>query len=257
MQHTVDAVADAKLVRQRFKVNVRRALLERFDDQRVYQLDDGGVRIDDSSVVRAHRPRFADLDFTLGDVLDHLVELPGAAPWLAAATTAAVITIQRFLNLIGRRDAGLNRHIEGVTEAVQCVEVRRIRDRDRDSHVVDLVNGDSVELFGDVARDSGDDVIRQLHFREVDILNAEIRGFGLCDAALACATWAVLRTPFPTSVSRTPSPVESASFRASVTCSLVNSAMSISVSIKKSSLAATMLLSQVLDSVQNEMCWKQ
>src|SRR3954447_198367 len=100
VEHAVNAVTDSKFVGQGLEMNIRRALFERFDDQGVDQLDDRRVRIDNGAVVLAEFTDFADLDFTFGDVLDHLVELAGTTPRLAAAA-ATVVTVQRFFDLIG------------------------------------------------------------------------------------------------------------------------------------------------------------
>ena len=132
-------------------MNVRRAHLEGFDNQRIDQLDQRGVSFHHRAVIRASRP---DLDVLLGKLLDGLGQL-----WIRrAAAFFAIVSAERRLDVRLGSDLQIDLHPQQVGETVDGIEVGRIRQRDRQRAIV-LIDGHDPIFSGDVPRDGGDDLI--------------------------------------------------------------------------------------------------
>ena len=132
-----------------------------------------GASASTAFVVADIRPSIrADLDLTLGDVLDHL----GDAAVVAGST--AVVLGQRRLDVRFAGDAELDVAVQRMPEAVDGVDVGRVGDRDDHGAGIALAHRDGVELLGDMAGEQADDVVGQPEVGEVHGLDAEIGGLG-------------------------------------------------------------------------------
>ena len=174
VQHAVNPVAHAEGLGQRLQVNVRSPHLERLDDDRIDQLDQRRVGFHHRAVGRRGG---LDFDVLARQVLDGLLE---ARIGRHAAAPLRVILAQRRLDVGFGGDAQLDLRVQQMRQAVNGVQVRRVRQRDGDTVVVLEDRHDAV-LPGDVPRDRGDDVVGDLHLAEVDHFGAEMGGLGLGD----------------------------------------------------------------------------
>src|SRR5204862_6462750 len=75
-------------------------------------------------------------------------------------------------------------HVEQVAEAIDSIEVGRVGQRDGEAVFV-AKDGDDAVFAGGVARDEGDDVIRDLDVVKVNDFRAEVGGLGLGDVRRA------------------------------------------------------------------------
>src|ERR1044071_2634111 len=164
MEHSVNAVPDAKGFGQRLQVNIRSAHFERFGDHRVDQLDQRRVGFDGAAV----RKRLGgDLDVFLRQLLDGFqhARVGGAA---APATAAlGVILAQGILNVGVGSDLQADIHLQEVLQAVDGIQVRRIRYGHRQTAVV-LENGNDAIFARDVAGNGGDDFVGDLDLVEIN-----------------------------------------------------------------------------------------
>ena len=171
VQHAIDAVADAKSLRQRLEMNIRGAHFEGLDDERIDQLDERRIRFDHRAVAR--RRRF-HLDMLAREVLDYLF-VPGIG---RDSPALPIILRQRPLDVRFRRDLEVDVHVQQVCETVDGVQVRGVGQGNCQAVLV-LEDGHDPIFSGDVARDGGNDVIVNLQVREVNDFGAEMGGLGL------------------------------------------------------------------------------
>ena len=99
-------------------------------------------------------------------------------PSSIAFLVAAVIFVQRRLDVRLRRHAQFDFRVEQMMQRINRVQVGRVGDGDGD-FAFGFENGDDAIFFGDVARDDGDDVVVHLEVAEMDDFRAELRGLGL------------------------------------------------------------------------------
>ena len=111
MQNAVNSIADAQLVFRRLKMNVRRAILERFPNDLVYKFNDARLLVVAGDFLVAGDFQFHRL------VLAHFVERLG---------TDAVIFFQGLLDLRSRRKRKMHRHPRVEAHRVHHRRVERI-----------------------------------------------------------------------------------------------------------------------------------
>ena len=114
VQHAVNPVADAKLLGERFQVNVRSPGLEGFHNQRVDQLDDWRIRVNDGLVVRNILGGHPHFHFAFGNVLQHLVN---------RIVGRAVILVQGGVDVFVRCHAQFHVRVEHALQGVHHVQI--------------------------------------------------------------------------------------------------------------------------------------
>ena len=176
VQHTVNPVAHAEHLGQRLQVNIRGAHLERFDNDRIDQLDQRRIRLDHRAVCGRRR---LDFDMLAREVFNGLLEARiGGHP--SPAPLHVILAERRFDVGVGG-DAQLDlRAVQQVPQAVYGVEVGRIGYGNCNTVFV-LKDRHHPILTGDVPWNRGNDVIGNLQFAEVDHFGAEMRRLGLGD----------------------------------------------------------------------------
>ena len=160
MQNAVNTIANSQLIFLRFKVNVRRAILERFPNNLVYELDDARflIALGDFLVVseiEIHRVAFA-----------HFIERFRAD---------AVIFFQRLFDFAARRERKTHRHF--------CVKANRIHHR----RVKRIADGNLQNAI--INRDRQNEILKRnlrgkfaAHF----VFNREFRQFQIRPAERGC-----------------------------------------------------------------------
>ncbi len=145
MQHTVNPVAHAEGLGQRLQVNIRSPHFERLGNDRINQLDERRVRCHHRAVGRRSR---LDLNMLTREVFNRLLE-----PRVSRhPTPLRVILAQRRLNVRLGGDAQVDLRAQQMRQAVNRVEVRRVREGDRDAVVVFEDRHDPV-FSGNMPRD--------------------------------------------------------------------------------------------------------
>ena len=169
LHHAVNAVAQTKFFLQRFEVNVRRAQLKCVYDNLIHQADERGIRLD-----FAHFINLRDVDIFFCQLLHDIFE----DAFVHGFFFAAVILRERRLDVRLRRDAQFDFRIQQMRQRINRVEIRRVGNGHGHFAFI-FENGNDAIFFGDVARDDGDDVVINLHVREVNNFRAELRGLRL------------------------------------------------------------------------------
>ena len=157
MQNAVDAIPDAQFVFRRFKMNVRRAVLERFPDDLVDELDDARLL-----VVLG--------DFLVGGELQ--VHRIGLAHFIERFRADAVIFLQRLLDFHLGREGELHRHVRVELHRVHHRGVERIAHDDLQGAVFQRSRQDGIlkgDLGGElVPRLGGDGQLGQVEIRPAE-----------------------------------------------------------------------------------------
>ena len=172
LHHPVNAVAQAETLGQRFQMNIRRAQLERVHDDLVDQPDQRRIHFhirplicQPAEIHLGHRHFLDDiLERTLGNRL----------------FLATVILAERRLDVRLRRHAQFDFRPQKMVEGINRVQVGGIRNG-HGNLLVGLEKGNNAIFFGDVATDERDDIVLDLHRREMDDFRAELRRLGLGD----------------------------------------------------------------------------
>ena len=171
VHHAVDAIPQTKSLGQRFQVNIRRAHLERIDDDLVHQLDQRRIRLHGPALV------FDRLNMLPRQRRD---DIPEPFVLLQALLFRAIILAQRRLDVRLGRHLMDDFHPQQMIQTVDRIQVGRVREGDGQG-VAMLENGNHAIFFRDVTRNRGNDIIRDIDFGKIDHLRAEMRGFGLGD----------------------------------------------------------------------------
>ena len=175
VQHAVNPVADAKGLGQRLKVNVRGAHPECLGDHGVDQPDQRRVGIHHGTVRRGGA---CDLDVLFGQFLDGLLELRVGRYQPRSPALAAVVLAESGLDVLLRSNAKVHFRVQEQPQAVECVQVGRVCQGDRDVVVV-LENRHDPVLASDMAGNGRDDVVVNLNLTQVDDFGPKVGGLGL------------------------------------------------------------------------------
>ena len=156
-EHAVDAEQDMRVALLRVHVDVRGAMLDRLRDERVHELDDGGVRVG-----VAELDVFGVLLLLLGEVFDRVLH----------AHQTGEQQVEVLDRGGGRSDPAAGHH----ADVVDRQDVRRARHRDEQRAVVSEADGYSLVALGGLGADQVDGAHVQVVDGEVDVVEAEALG---------------------------------------------------------------------------------
>src|SRR5690606_30189305 len=167
VEDAVDAVAHLELVLERLEVDVRRAVADRLEENHVEELDDRtGVSI-----------RLELREVLLRARVEAIVASGGGEELVHAPLAFVIVLIDlredQLLACDHRPEARDLRQAEA--QVIEHAQVVGTRDRDREGHAVVVERHDPERLRG-VAVDELEELLRDLHFLEIDELEARLLG---------------------------------------------------------------------------------